>query len=82
MCVDIPGQTPRKKIASCACGAYFPDCDLEDAMRHISTDSSTAHQWVWIDPDVKFLIPARYLMPRRYIHQGYSLVHTTTEKGE
>lgn len=70
MCIDIPGQPRRITIAACACGANFPDCDLGDAINHITWDSSTAHRWTYIKEDIKFLIPERPI-PRRYkIHDN------------
>jgi len=68
MCKDIPGQPVRRRIAVCACNQDFPICDLEDAVKHITTDSSSAHKWVWIDPEFKHLFPVVYILPDRTIH--------------
>ena len=51
MCQDVPGQ-PRKRIAVCACNQDFPDCDLSDALSHITGRSSPVHRWVWIAEEV------------------------------
>lgn len=48
MCRDTPGQPPLPRVAVCACGAHFPECDTEDAIVHITTASSSAHYWVWL----------------------------------
>lgn len=50
MCKDVSGEPKRLRFAVCSCGASFPDCDLIDALFHITPQSSTAHHWVWIKP--------------------------------
>lgn len=52
MCIDPPFGHPLKRIAVCACGANFPECDLDDADAHITPLSSPNHFWVWVDIDV------------------------------
>ena len=44
------------EIASCACGASFDVYDIDAAEMHITTDSSSAHHWVHVDPTVGHLI--------------------------
>lgn len=52
MCADPPGvRLPR--IAFCACGAEFVECDLRFALRHITLDSSSSHRWAWVRSDIK-----------------------------
>lgn len=55
MCVDTPDNI-RLKIAGCACGALFPDCDLEDACNHITYRSSPSHRWVQLHPKYREVI--------------------------
>jgi hypothetical protein len=57
MCVDVPGEAKQPRIAVCACGAYFPECDLREAKVHITTQSSVAHRWVWVREDYVKEIP-------------------------
>lgn len=52
MCQDVPGQPPRKRIAVCACNQDFPDCDVQDALNHITEHCSSAHYWVYLDRNV------------------------------
>jgi hypothetical protein len=51
MCIDTPGETPRKRIAVCSCGASFPDCDLKDAKEH-NPNSLPNHRWIWVDSEI------------------------------
>lgn len=53
MCKDPDDGPPRRRIAVCACNAFFPDCDLSDALSHITAYSSTAHRWVYLAEDVR-----------------------------
>jgi len=59
MCIDPKeGRLPR--YAVCSCGAYFPKCDLEDALSHINPKPGvTNHTWVFIHEEwTKVLGPA------------------------
>lgn len=62
MCVPI--------IAGCACGASFDVYAIEEAITHLTTDSSTAHRWICVDPTVQHLIGNHlvYSNPPRVLH--------------
>lgn len=70
MCKDIPGQPRRRRIAYCACGAGFPDCDLGEAINHVTYNSSVSHRWTYIAEDIAFLIPIKPLPVRYRIHDN------------
>ena len=57
-------------IAGCACGASFDVYAIDAAETHLSTDSSTAHHWVHVDPTVQHLIGNHlvYSNPPRELH--------------
>jgi hypothetical protein len=56
MCQDTPGQPPLRRIAVCACNQSFPECDLSDALCHITERSSPVHRWVYIAEEVRPLL--------------------------
>ena len=56
--------------AVCSCNASFPDCDLRDAVKHITGHSNPNHTWVWLHKDWEFLLTT-YPKPARYIEGNY-----------
>ena len=54
-----------QSVASCACGANFDVYALEKAITHITTDSSTAHRWVYVDPTVQDRIGNHLVYPNK-----------------
>lgn len=61
MCVDTPDHI-RLKIAFCACGQYYPDCDLKEACNHITLHSSSHHRWTWLHSKFREVIEEHTVM--------------------
>jgi hypothetical protein len=52
MCEDTKDYI-QPRIAVCSCNQDFPECDLMDALAHITQDNAAVHRWVWIREDYK-----------------------------
>lgn len=52
MCQDTP-EFKQPRIALCSCNQDYPECDLKDALTHITPNNQAVHRWVWIREDYK-----------------------------
>ncbi len=53
MCINQPMEKTR---AVCACNTHFPECDLVDAMQHITERSNPNHEWVYVHPEWRIFL--------------------------